>query len=127
MSKLATAERDLQTIMQAAIKIVDFSIVYGHRTVEEQQELYAKGRTEKGNIITYCDGVDKKSKHNYIPSKAIDIVPYPEGWKDEERFSYVAGVVMTIADQLWKDGTIEKKLEWGGNWKKFKDRPHFQL
>ena len=126
-SKLATSERDLQNIMKAAIKIVDFTIVYGHRTVSEQQELYAQGRTTKGNIITYCDGVETKSRHNYYPSKAIDIVPYPEGWKDENRFHYVAGVIMTIADQLWKEGAIEKRLEWGGNWTKLKDLPHFQI
>ena len=127
MSKLATCERDLQTIMQEAIKIVDFSIVYGHRTAEEQAELFAKGRTKKGNIVTYCDGTEKKSRHNYLPSKAVDLVPYPEGWQDEKRFYYVAGVVMTIADRLWKEGKIEKRLQWGGNWKKFKDYPHFQI
>ena len=127
MSKLATAERDLQTIFQEAIKIVDFSVVYGHRTVEEQAALFAQGRTTKGNIITYCDGTDKKSKHNYSPSKAVDIIPYPTGWRDEERFSYVAGVVMTTADRLWREGKIENKLTWGGDWKKFKDRPHFQI
>ena len=127
ISKLATAERDLQTIMHSAIKIVDFTIVYGHRTVSEQKALYAHGRDNKNNIVTYCDGVKNKSKHNYYPSKAIDIVPYPEGWKDEERFSYVAGVIMTIAHQLWTDGKVENRLEWGGNWKKFKDRPHFQI
>ena len=126
-SKLATSERDLQTIMNAAIKIVDFSIFSGHRTVEEQQALYAQGRTTKGNIITYADGVENKSKHNYYPSKAIDIVPYPSGWKDEERFSYVAGVIMTIAHQLLQEGLVEKQLTWGGNFKKFKDRPHFQI
>ena len=127
MSKLGTCERDLQTIMQEAIKIVDFSVVYGHRTVSEQAALFAKGRTTKGNIVTFCDGTEKKSKHNYSPSKAVDIIPYPTGWKDEERFSYIAGVVITVANRLWREGKIENQLQWGGNWRKFKDRPHFQI
>ena len=126
-SKLATAERDLQTIMNAAIKQVDFTIVYGHRTIEEQQALYDKGRKDKNNIVTYCDGVENKSRHNYYPSKAIDIVPYPEGWKDERRFNYVAGVIMATAEHLRNNGVIESVLEWGGNWKTFKDLPHFQI
>jgi peptidoglycan L-alanyl-D-glutamate endopeptidase CwlK len=127
MSKLSTAERDLQTIMQAAVKVVDFSVIYGHRSIEEQQALFSKGRETSGSIVTYCDGVEKKSKHNYSPSKAVDIIPYPSGWKDEERFSYVAGVIMTVADRLLREGLVENRLEWGGNWSRFKDRPHFQL
>jgi len=127
MSILATCDRDLQTLMQEVIKIVDITIFSGHRTPKEQSKLYAQGRTTDGAIITYKDGTDKKSRHNYLPSKAVDIIPYPEGWKDEERFSYVAGVVMTVADRLLKEGKIEKQVEWGGNWHKFKDRPHFQV
>jgi len=125
-SILATCERDIQTVMHEVIKIVDITAFSGHRTPEEQAKLYAQGRTTKGNIITYRDGTDKKSKHNYSPSKAVDIIPYPSGWKDKERFHYVAGVVMTVADRLFKEGKIEKQIEWGGNWKNFKDLPHFQ-
>ena len=127
MSVLSTCHRDIQTIMQEAIKHVDFSVFSGHRTPDEQAKLYAQGRTTKGNIITYRDGTEKKSKHNYSPSKAVDIIPYPTGWKDEERFSYVAGVIMTVAERLWKEGKVEKQLEWGGEWHNFKDRPHFQI
>ena len=35
----------------------------GVRTLEEQQALYAKGRTEPGQIVTDCDGIHKISNH----------------------------------------------------------------
>lgn len=33
------------------------------RTTEEQAALYEQGRTKSGRIVTNCDGVRKKSKH----------------------------------------------------------------
>lgn len=35
----------------------------GFRTAAKQAELYAKGRTAPGDIVTNCDGVRKRSKH----------------------------------------------------------------
>ena len=51
----------------------DLILTCTHRTVAEQQRLYSQGRTTKGNIVTWVDGVTKKSNHNYYPSKAIDV------------------------------------------------------
>lgn len=133
MSNLMTCHRDLQTVLHEAIKIVDFSVVYGHRTPELQAELFAKGRDETGKVIkasevvTYRDGTVKKSNHNYEPSKAVDIIPYPTGWKDEQEFYYVAGVVMTVARRLLKEKKITEVIKWGGRWKTFVDLPHFEI
>lgn len=132
MGKLNTCHRDLQTVLNAAIKIVDFSVVYGHRTAQEQQELFNKGRedgkvVELSKVVTYLDGTIKKSKHNHTPSSAVDIIPYPTGWKDPKEFFLVAGVVQTIADQMLKDGRITNEIEWGGRWKTLVDLPHFQI
>jgi hypothetical protein len=133
MSALNTTHRDLQTVMLEAIKHVDFSVVFGHRSKAEQYELWQKGRNKRGDIIklseivTYKDGHKNKSKHNYYPSKAVDIIPYPSGWRDEKQFYFVAGVVMTIARELFKAGKIENKIHWGGTWENFCDLPHFQI
>lgn len=105
---------------------MDFTIVYGHRSSEEQAELYKMGRP-KGQIVTYCDGKEKRSQHNFTPSRAVDIVPYPEGWEDLERFHFVAGVIMTTARRLLEEGKIDNIIEWGGDWRSFKDLPHFQI
>ena len=50
------------------------------RSTEEQQALYAQGRTKPGNKVTWVDGVTKLSKHNPQPtpggiklSRAIDV------------------------------------------------------
>ena len=45
------------------------------RTFTEQAKLYAQGRTEPGQIVTYCDGYQNKSKHQKDKngySRAID-------------------------------------------------------
>lgn len=38
-------------------------IVQGLRTEAEQAALYAQGRTKPGKIVTKCDGVKSKSRH----------------------------------------------------------------
>lgn len=133
MSALMTCERDLQTILLEAIKYYDFSVIYGHRTVDFQQELFSRGRNDSGEVInrdqviTYCDGINKKSKHNYDPSRAADCIPYPSGWKDENEFYFMAGVILSGSDRLFREGRISRKLTWGGYWKNLVDLPHFQL
>ncbi len=144
-TKLGSCERDIQTVFREAIKIVDFSVIFGHRDVDLQQELFEKGRVLKNNamdpkeydswkivnkrkVVTYLNGHTKKSNHNYQPSKAIDIIPFPfNGWDKDTEFAYLAGVIMTVADRLWREGKVEKQLQWGGNWKTFKDYPHYEF
>lgn len=91
------------------------------RTIKEQNDLYAKGRTIKGQIVTNAKG--GQSFHNY--GLAIDIVLIVNGKATWER-----------GQDFDKDGQpdfmevvkIFKKYgwEWGGDWVTFKDYPHFQ-
>lgn len=91
-----------------AIKITE-----GYRTFERQNELYAKGRTAAGAIVTNAKGGE--SLHNYGVAFDICFVginPYPskaETWK----------AVAEIAEKLG--------FTWGGNWDMFMDKPHFEL
>ena len=124
LERLSTCEQGLQEVMKLAIKRspIDFGIAEGHRSVERQQEYYSQGRTKPGKIITYIDGVKKKGKHNYNPSKAVDIYAYVNGkasWK-VEHLCIIAGVILSCSIELGV------KIEWGGLWKKFKDYPHFE-
>lgn len=99
---------------------VDFTITQGFRTVEYQKSLYAQGRTKKGNIVTYCDGVKKKSRHQ--SGKAIDFIPYPfKGWDDIEGFKKVGNELERVGKLLGYN------CSYGGNWTKFKDYPHFEI
>lgn len=126
--RLKTCHPDLQKVMEEAIKEYDFTVIYGQRSVEEQFELYKKGREFKdgqwvkvGATVTNLDGKTKKSMHNHSPSLAVDIAPYPIDWNDLKRFKEMADVVKKAAEKLGV------KIAWGGDWKSFKDYPHVEL
>ena len=88
-----------------------------HRPVQEQQVLYAKGRTTPGRIVTQIDGVKKLSNHNYFPARAIDFCVTMSGKISWDEADYdVVGPYM-----------VAEGLVWGGNWPTFKDRPHVEL
>jgi peptidoglycan LD-endopeptidase CwlK len=126
--KLATVHPDLKKVCEEAIKYYDFTVIYGQRTVAEQQELFKKGRVLRdgkwvkvGSTVTNLDGVNKKSMHNYSPSLAVDLAPYPIDWNNIQRFKELAVIVKQSAKKLGIN------LVWGGDWKSFKDYPHFEL
>lgn len=85
----------------------------GHyRTFKEQDDLYAKGRTAPGTIVTNARAGE--SWHNY--GLALDVVEIKDGqalWNSPNR--------QTIADAFKAEG-----FEWGGDFRSFKDYPHFQ-
>ena len=112
--RLATCDKRLQDIMNEAIKEYDFSVLEGHRSLERQYKLYKEGKSQ-------IDGRRKMGKHNYSPSLAVDIVPWPIDWNDIDRFKELAVIIKRIA----KEKGI--KIVHGGDWKSFKDYPHWQI
>ena len=133
IARLETCHENLQILMREVVKHFDCSVIFGHRTREVQAGLYAQGRTMPGRVVTNCDGVVKLSKHQGAdgeqPSMAVDIVPYPIDWSDEERMVYFAGFVKGVAVRMGI------KIRWGGDWDSdtetkdtgFRDLPHFEL
>ena len=96
---------------------IDILITSTYRDPAEQDRLYAIGRTLPGKKVTNAKG--GQSFHNY--RLAYDVVPMRHGkpvWNT------------TGADlELWKKvGELGKAagLEWAGDWKTFKEFPHFQ-
>lgn len=90
-------------------------IVSGFRSIPEQEQIYAKGRTEPGPIVTKAP--PGSSYHNY--GLAFDIVPE----------AYLGLKDWNPTGPLWdKLGEIGKSLglEWGGDWRD-PDKPHFQI
>jgi peptidoglycan L-alanyl-D-glutamate endopeptidase CwlK len=130
--RLQKVHPDLVKVMNEAIKHIDFSIMFGYRSPEEQLELFKKGRsflkgkwviTSKKSVVTYMDGTTKKSNHNFSPARAVDIMPYPflqSYWKDSKIWYEYSEAIKKAAD------TIGVKIVWGGDWKMF-DAPHFEL
>jgi len=117
--RLKSCHADLRIVFYEMIRKFDHTIIYGYRSPEEQFELFKRGRKEENGIwvienkleiVTYKDGYENKSEHNYEPSNALDAAPYPINWNDRERMCYFAGHIMERAD---KHGI---KLTWGGDW-----------
>ena len=97
-------------------------ITQGLRTNAEQDAMYAQGRTTPGKKITNAKG--GQSIHNY--GFAVDICLIIEGktasWDtkkdwDNDKVADWYECVKIFALHGW---------EWGGNWKTFKDMPHFE-
>ena len=91
---------------------IDLLVTSGMRTFEQQQALYDQGRAKPGQIVTKAK--PGTSFHNY--GLAIDIVPLLEGkpnWKSKD-FARIAEIGKRIG------------FSWGGDWKSFKDLPHFE-
>ena len=54
------------------------------RSQARQKWLYSSGRTRKGPVVTYDDGVIRKSKHQL--GRAADIISKKHGWSDTTFF-----------------------------------------
>ena len=88
----------------------DFGITSGVRTVEQQKELVAAGRSQT-------------MKSNHLTGHAFDIVVYVDGkvtW-DLKFYEAVSEVIKECAAE------IDESVQWGGDWTSFIDGPHFQL
>ncbi|CAG0933335.1 Peptidoglycan L-alanyl-D-glutamate endopeptidase CwlK [Thermoflexales bacterium] len=114
---VAALHPSLQAKAQALIenahkKGLNIFVFQGLRTIAEQDALYAQGRTTKGSIVTNAKGGE--SYHNY--GVALDVVFHgAEPWGEKHDWQALGAAGK------------EAGLEWGGDWAKFLDRPHFQL
>lgn len=114
------------TITEARARGMAVALHSGLRTADEQQKLWELGRITHnpdgaslakpmGNIVTNARAYE--SWHNF--GLAGDIV-----FKDAKGFTW------DVAHEKWKAlGDVGKiyGLEWGGDWPKFPDLPHFQM
>jgi peptidoglycan L-alanyl-D-glutamate endopeptidase CwlK len=111
--RLLECHPDIIRVLEAAIARIDFSVICGHRTQVEQDAAFEAG---------YSKLKWPKGKHNKKPSLAVDVIPYPAGFKaNKEEWAALAAIILEEAKKLGVD------LKWGGNWKKFVDKPHFEL
>lgn len=107
----------IETQIECALLGKRYIMLSGLRTYQEQDELYAQGRTKPGKIITKAKA--GQSLHNFgiAIDFAYDTAPAP-GLQP----SWAAADYRTLADVATKVG-----LEAGLNWKSFVDPPHIQL
>lgn len=131
LQRLKSCDPLLQKVMHEALDTsgVDFVIVCGHRTRDEQDKVVAEGKSK----VSFPN-----SKHNSFPAKAVDIAPYISGkgiiWDDRALFKGLARHILATAERLGVS------LRWGGDWNgngitydegdqtdRFVDLPHFEL
>ena len=131
-----TCDPKLILVLDELIKQMDFIILCGTRTKAEQEDAFLRGATK----VHYPD-----SKHNSLPSKAVDIAPY-----------YTEAPHVRWPDRKQRPGTYDKELaafyilatafnitagflgvhirsgfDWNSNWdifdQNFDDLPHHEL
>ena len=127
-TRLFTCHRDLQTLFNHVIIDYDCTIVCGHRDKADQNKAFA----EKKSTKQYPN-----SKHNHIPSMAVDAAPYELFGIDwtPKQMSYFAGYVRSTADMLYRLGIMKHRIRCGIDWdsdndiddETFIDMPHFEL
>ena len=146
-----TLHPDLQQIINTGLELcpVDFGIKYGYRDPDLQFNLYTKGRqkingiwriTSAKDVITYKDGKDRKSNHNYLPSRAFDFYAYipgkPHLGYDKTHLIAIGSSLITASKLLYSKGIISHTARWGANWdndgelitdQNFIDLPHIEI
>lgn len=111
--RLATCHPDIQKVLNEAIKHFDFSVIWGHRGRYHQNRVFREG---------YSKVQWPNSRHNTLPSEAVDVVPYPGGFDNpDETFYLLATHILSAASE------VGVRLRWGGHWRSLRDLAHFEL
>lgn len=112
--------KDLQEWYKIQYPNRELFLTCTYRSVEEQKELFARGRTTSGIKVTNCDGVTNPSKHNQLPSKAFDI-----GIKDNSLVTWADKYFLPIGQAL-EISKYKDNIRWGGHFKSIQDLPHIE-
>lgn len=112
LARLNGVHPDLVKVVKRAIGIseVDFTVLEGLRTLTRQKQLLAAGATKTLN-----------SRH--LTGHAVDLGALIAGsvrW-DWPLYYKIASAMKQAAAEL------KIPVEWGGDWRTFKDGPHWQL
>lgn len=111
--RLETCDDRLITIVSDVLKVMDITILCGHRGKEEQEKAFSEGKS--------CAHFGQ-SKHNSYPSLAVDIAPYPINWDVKDpRWNIICDLVLYIADRYGI------KMRLGRDFTNLKDYPHVEL
>lgn len=115
--RLSSVHPDLEKVVRLAIKklakavpSISIYVLEGIRTKARQEELFKAGATRTMN-----------SRH--LTGHAIDLGAYVNNklrW-DWPLYNVINAAMKEASEEL------NIPIEWGGNWRTFKDGPHYQL
>jgi peptidoglycan LD-endopeptidase CwlK len=112
LTRLKGVHPDLVKVVMRAIQIstLDFTVLEGIRSLERQKALVEAGSSQT-----------LKSRH--LTGHAVDLGAWVDSQLDWSWPLYprIAGAMKMAAKEF------NVPIEWGGDWEKFKDGPHFQL
>jgi hypothetical protein len=95
----------LQRVLGRALReVADISLITGHRDQAKQNGFFLSGHSKTPW---------PRSKHNKMPSLAVDLQPYPMPSRKEKLWAslaYIAGRIIQIGVE---EGVA---LRWGGDW-----------
>lgn len=112
LARLEGVHPDLVRIVKkaAAISDLDFTVLEGLRTVERQKQLFAQKATKTMN-----------SRH--LTGHAVDLAPMIGG-----KISWDWPLYNRLAKTVKAAAAVERlPVQWGGDWRTFKDGPHWEL
>lgn len=112
LQRLEGVHPDLVKVVKLAITCseVDFTVLEGLRTVARQKQLVAAGAS-------------KTMRSRHLTGHAVDLGAWVGGnvrW-DWPLYHQIAKAMKQAAAEL------NQSIEWGGDWRTFKDGPHWQL
>jgi peptidoglycan L-alanyl-D-glutamate endopeptidase CwlK len=120
LKNLTGIHSDLRRVLGRALQDAPFAFVVteGLRTIERQRQLVAIGAS-------------KTLKSRHLTGHAVDLVPYVDVDKDgkvETEEMYAWPLYYKLAPAIKAAAAKEKvALIWGGDWRSFKDGPHWEL
>ncbi len=101
LAKLEGVNDSLVKVVKKAIELtkIDFGVIYGMRTQEEQQKLFDAGKSQT-----------MKSKH--LTGDAVDLMAYVDG-----KASWELNLYDDLADAMkWAATESGTKIRWGAAW-----------
>lgn len=113
-ARLKALHPDLVRVVEAAAQFARdrFMVIEGLRTEARQKQLVR-------------DGASRTMNSRHLTGHAVDLAPLLADrsipWNQWWRFAEMAEDVKRAAQH------VGVPIEWGGDWPRFKDGPHFQL
>lgn len=112
LARLEGVHPDLVRVVKraAAMSDLDFTVLEGLRTLDRQRQLFAQKATKTMN-----------SRH--LSGHAVDLAPMLDG-----KVSWDWPLYHRLAKTVKAAAVAEKvPITWGGDWRTFKDGPHWEL